>query len=589
MQIELRKLRKIMGLLMSLLLIGLLTFGRGEAHGALPTEAKANSLLNIPAAGSPWAKAYGTANSGEGAAAIAPAHDGGYIIAGSASIPDGVEGRIWKIDELGAIAWQQAYHGSNQEPFGSIAATSDGGYVAAGNTNFGAGSTDAWVVKLDANGALLWQKAFGGVDSDGAISVLPTSDGGLLVTGFTEILALGRSDNWILKLDAAGNIVWQKRYGLRGSIPGLRSIAPTSDGGFIIGGVRETSTGNDAWVLKLDGDGNILWEKPYGSSAFDWFTAILPLPQGGYLAAGSTESSGAVNVDAWLVELDALGNLVWQKTFGGDAFDQAVGLALAPNGNVLVAGDSRSFGAGGFDAWLIQVDDQGNLLWQKAFGGSNDERLVSLIPATNGGYLLVGTTESFGPGGIDAWVLRVDSNGDLPPACSLEQAVSGRVLGSTASATSIASSVVSEALSANASNATSAATSMQMSELCETIQEPLQVNVDIKPGDANNTINLKSKGVIPLAILSTATFDARTVDWTSVCFGDADDASQRDCSEAHGKAHWQDVDGDGVLDLVLHFETYQTGIDEGDTRACLTGITSAGSLIEGCDAIRIKP
>ena len=111
------------------------------------------------------------------------------------------------------------------------------------------------------------------------------------------------------------------------------------------------------------------------------------------------------------------------------------------------------------------------------------------------------------------------------------------------------------------------------------------VLVDIKPGSDTNPINLRSKGVIPVAILSTASFDATTVDPASVCFGDAEDASQRDCTEAHGKGHLEDVNGDGRLDLLLHFETQQTGIDPGDTQACLTGKTFTGVSVEGCDAI----
>ena len=111
--------------------------------------------------------------------------------------------------------------------------------------------------------------------------------------------------------------------------------------------------------------------------------------------------------------------------------------------------------------------------------------------------------------------------------------------------------------------------------------------IDIKPGSNTNPINLRSKGVIPVAILSTASFDATSVDPASVCFGDAEDASQRDCTEAHGKGHPEDVNGDGRLDLLLHFETQQTGIDPGDTQACLSGKTFVGVDVEGCDLITI--
>ena len=114
----------------------------------------------------------------------------------------------------------------------------------------------------------------------------------------------------------------------------------------------------------------------------------------------------------------------------------------------------------------------------------------------------------------------------------------------------------------------------------------VSVHIDIKPGSAQNPINLGSHGLIPVAILSTPTFDARTVVATSVCFGDAGNASQRDCTEAHGKRHVADVNGDGRLDLLFHFEVKETGIDPGDTTACLTGTTHTGVHVEGCDSIR---
>ena len=115
----------------------------------------------------------------------------------------------------------------------------------------------------------------------------------------------------------------------------------------------------------------------------------------------------------------------------------------------------------------------------------------------------------------------------------------------------------------------------------------LTVAIDIKPGTFPNPLSLKSKGPIPVAILSTATFDATTVNPSTVCFGDADTPAERDCTEAHSTGHIQDVDGDGDLDLLLHYETQQTGIDPGDTQACLTGQTFGGIPIQGCDSVKI--
>jgi len=114
----------------------------------------------------------------------------------------------------------------------------------------------------------------------------------------------------------------------------------------------------------------------------------------------------------------------------------------------------------------------------------------------------------------------------------------------------------------------------------------IEVEVDIKPGSDPNSIKLSNAGVVPVAILTTGDFDASTVEPASVCFGDAEAPSERDCSESHGRGHLEDADGDGDIDLVLHFETAETGIDFGDTEACLSGETSDGTKIEGCDSVR---
>ena len=140
---------------------------------------------------------------------------------------------------------------------------------------------------------------------------------------------------------------------------------------------------------------------------------------------------------------------------------------------------------------------------------------------------------------------------------------------------------------------TSASVAYTLTQDCHTfvamwlaVTTGMEVEIDIKPGSFPNSLNLDNNGVIPVAVLTTPTFDAATVDPSTVCFGDAEDPSQRDCSEAHGTGHIEDVDGDGDLDLVLHFETGQTGIDPGDTEACLTGDSIGGTPVEGCDSVR---
>jgi hypothetical protein len=227
-----------------------------------------------------------------------------------------------KLDGSGNVVWQKTYGGTGQDGASAIAPTSDGGYVVAGSTNSFGASDDVWVLKLDGQGNVVWQKTYGGTSFDAASAIVPTSDGGYVVTAEAVsfwVSGAGASDVWVLKLDGSGNVVWQKAYGGTG-IDAARAIAPTSDGGYVVAGVTSSFGAGDfdVWVLKLDGQGNVVWQKTYGGAGRDGASAIAPTSDGGYVVAGSTNSFGAGASDVWVLKLDGSGNVVWQKTYGGD-------------------------------------------------------------------------------------------------------------------------------------------------------------------------------------------------------------------------------------------------------------------------------
>jgi hypothetical protein len=308
----------------------------------------------------------------------------------------------------------KTYGGAGDDYANSIQQTSDGGYIVAGYTqSFGAGFTDFWALKLDASGQVVWQKTYGGGNDEVANSIQQTSDGGYIVAGWTRSFGAGGPDLWALKLDASGQVVWQKTYG-GGNDEVANSIQQTSDGGYIVAGLSGSS---DFWVLKLDASGQVLWQKTYGGGGLDYAYSIQQTSDGGYIVAARTFSFGAGNWDVWALKLDASGQVLWQKTYGGGDLDEARSIQQTSDGGYIVAGSTFSSGAGQADFWVLKLDGNGNVVWQKTYGGGDLDYGYSIQQTSDGGYIAAGWTRSFGAGGFDFWVLKLDGNGDIP-GCS---------------------------------------------------------------------------------------------------------------------------------------------------------------------------
>jgi uncharacterized delta-60 repeat protein len=309
-----------------------------------------------------WAKVYDWRGSGH-PTSIQQTSDGGYIVAGyNGSFGAGYYD-VWvlKLNGRGDVVWQKIYGGRYDDYPSSIQQTSDGGYIVAGyNGSFGAGYYDVWVLKLNGRGDVVWQKTYGGEDDDEAFSIQQTSDGGYIVAGYTQAFGAGLDDFWVLKLDSSGHIQWQKTYGGENDDE-ARSIQQTSDGGYILAGrTRSFGAGlDDFWVLKLDASGDVVWQKTYGGKKWDEASSIQQTSDGGYIVAGRTRSFGAGG-DFWVLKLDASGNVQWQKTYGGEDDDEAFSIQQTSDGGYIVAGDTSSFGAGG-DFWVLKLTPSGDV------------------------------------------------------------------------------------------------------------------------------------------------------------------------------------------------------------------------------------
>jgi len=276
-------------------------------------------------------------------------------------------------------------------------------------------------------------KAIGGPASEEGKSLIQTSDGGYAIAGTTKSFGVGSGDVYIVKLDANGNLQWTKTIGGKNWEEG-HSLIQTSDGGYAIAGTTTSfgAGGTDVYVVKLDANGNLQWTKTIGGKNWEEGLALIQTSDGGYAIAGATPSFGAGEKDVYVVKLDANGNLQWTKTIGGKNDDYGFSLIQTSDGGYAIAGYTKSFGAGGEDVYVVKLDAKGNLQWTKTIGAKNKyPSKLPLIQTSDGGYAIAGYTSSFGAGETDVYVIKLDKNGHACCAVSqTSQVGSGGTLGS---------------------------------------------------------------------------------------------------------------------------------------------------------------
>jgi uncharacterized delta-60 repeat protein len=325
--------------------------------------------------------------------------DSGYIVAGSGPLfyAGDYDFLVLKLNSAGAIAWLRAYGTTSHDAMvdhGRIQQTSDGGYILAGYTSTaGVGYTGSLVIKLNATGVLEWAKTFftPGTGIENAYGIQQTLDGGYIVAGYTGPLFVP-DDFFVLKLNSSGDLVWSKTYGGSGAdVP--CGIQQTSDGGYIVAGYTESfgAGSRDFLVLKLDSAGAVQWAKTYGGSGYDHLYSIQQTSDGGYIVAGDTKSYGAGSSDILVVKLNSTGDLEWAKTYGGTSSDDAYSIQQTSEGGYIVAGITLSYGA--YDVLIIKLNSIGDLEWARTFGDSYWNEVNGIRQTSDNGYILAGTTE----------------------------------------------------------------------------------------------------------------------------------------------------------------------------------------------------
>ncbi|AEB68868.1 transglutaminase-like domain-containing protein [Methanothrix soehngenii] len=374
-----------------------------------------------------WSKTFGGAENDWGMS-VQQTLDSGYIITGwTSSFGAGYNG-LWliKTNDHGNKLWDRTFGGAECDEGDSVQQTLDGGYIIMGNTeSFGAGNNDLWLIKTDDHGNKLWDRTFGGADWDWGSSVQQTSDGGYIITGSTFsfdeagdrdlwLIKTGDRDLWLIKTDDQGNKLWDRTFGGAGHDEG-NSVQQTLDGGYIIMGYTESfgAGSSDLWLIKTDDQGNKLWDRTFGGAYGDDGSSVQQTFDGGYIITGGTSSfDEAGDGDLWLIKTDAEGNKLWDRTFGGAYGDDGSSVQQTLDGGYIIMGNTESFGAGNNDLWLIKTDDQGNRLWDRTFGGAGHDEGNSVQQTLDGGYIIMGYTESFGAVDSDLWLIKTDAEGN---------------------------------------------------------------------------------------------------------------------------------------------------------------------------------
>lgn len=353
------------------------------------------------------------------------------------------------------ISWQKSFGGSLYDKAQSVIELENGDLVIAGNSqsnnndlNFNYGMFDWWIVKLNKNGNLIWKKTLGGTLEDYVRQIIKTPDGGFLCIGETQSNNgdvtgyIGSIDFWVVKIDPSGNIIWQKCYGGTGIDRGYASCT-TNDGNFLIAGITESGYPHiennkgisDYLVIKIDPNGNTIWQKTYGGSNVDDCTGIKKTADGGFVLCGNSRSSdGEVGLnkgelDVWVLKIDENGIIQWQITLGGSKSDFANTIIEDKNGNFLIAGETYSFDYDAVenhsneisrDYFIIKLNNQGQKIWVRCYGGSDNDYARGIIETNSDEYVIIGESYSndgqapYKKGSADFWLIKIKpENGDL--------------------------------------------------------------------------------------------------------------------------------------------------------------------------------
>jgi uncharacterized delta-60 repeat protein len=314
----------------------------------------------------------------------------------------------------GDVEWEKTFGGGDFDFGYSVQQTTDGGYIVGGYTDYGSGDKYFYLVKTNSGGDLMWQKTFGGSSADGGYSVQQTLDGGYIIAGYTYY-SDSYYDVYLIKTNSDGDPIWQKILVRQHYYDTAHSVQQTSDGGYVITGHTASYAGGyaDVYLIKTNSDGDLMWEKTFGGSNEDRGYSVQQTSDGGYIIAGYTNSYGAGGRNVYFIKTNSDGDLMWEKTFGGSGFNQGNSVQQTSDGGYIIAGNRDLNGSGDYDVYLVKTNSDGDLQWEKTFGGSDYDCGNSVQQTSDSGYIIAGYTNVFGSGYDDVYLVKTNSDGDL--------------------------------------------------------------------------------------------------------------------------------------------------------------------------------
>ena len=375
-----------------------------------------------------WNRTYGGNKTDRGYSVQQTSDDGFIIVGETKSYSKGEDDKdLWllKTDKNGNEQWNKTIGGTETDLGRSFQQTSDGGYILTGYTNsFDSGKGDVWLIKIDSYGNEEWNKTFGGREADSGVSIQQTYDDGYIIVGYTFSYAKG--DAWVIKTDTNGNEEWNTTCGIYGC--GF-SIDKTDDGGYIIcGEVYESSSFDDIFLIKLDANGNELWNKTFGGIGYEHGYGVQQTSDGGYILIGSTGTYNITLYDVWLIKTDVDVNEEWNKTFDKGNLDIGYSIEQTKDGGYIIVGITAEPPFYRSDTWLLKTDSMGNKVWDMLFGGPDDEKGRVVRQTKDDGYIITGWQGPYDGLNYDAWLVKVGAFENQRPN---QPVINGTIKGKT--------------------------------------------------------------------------------------------------------------------------------------------------------------
>lgn len=353
--------------------------------------------------------------------------DGGFLMSGWVykKKPDRTFVCVLKLDSNGVVSWTKVLYESksvvshkksnddigerNPSDWANAALEAHDGYLIAGKREYpGADHSDAWIIKLDAQGTVIWEVTYGDNKDEEAVALVALPDGDFLVAGITVERTTSYSAQyctWLHRYSSTGVRLWEKKVS---DFSTIQNVITLSNGNVLIVGGKKSGNSTDGWLVEAETNGKIIHEKTISKERSVDFTAIRNLNDGGFIAIGTIGSIGTGSCDAWLVKLDKDYTLVWENTLGDDHDDIAKDVVINGHNGFIITGQTRSSGAGYYDAWIVNVDERGEILKEMIFGDVGEDRALGIFRLHDGQFVVLGSSENPHTGNKHPWLLKLD-------------------------------------------------------------------------------------------------------------------------------------------------------------------------------------